>query len=191
MRLEEIKNNLVKLNNGETARFSYSDNFGRKIFSFEDGSKNCLLDDEIFFSLSKNFGEPDCPLQEEYQPSDIRIFDDAIDDQTSLETWNDYFEPISYDDEDDKTFDCYEDAVKYVEKHIISKPYDDWDGVDEKLYNKPHQHIWSIIDGESGKLILLNGYHKVNVLGYLVCKIPWGNGTDSDANVYLEVKYEE
>jgi hypothetical protein len=189
-----FEQNLLKLNNGQFAKFSHRDDWYRMIFTFEDGKKYCLLDEVKFYSISP-MGEPDCPLKEEYQPKNIKLFDPAdkdTQDVISVDDWEDYFEPVQYEEnEDDKKFSDFQEAVKYVEKHIIQKPYDNWNGVDETLCNKPYQHIWSIVEGDNGKLILLNGYHKCNVLDYLVCKTPWGTGEDSDADVYLEVKYED
>lgn len=106
--------------------------------------------------------------------------------------WKDYFKPVTYDyDGDDMIFSTFADACEYVEKNLNNTHYDDWDDTAKQAASKPYQHIWSIVDGESGKLILLNGYHKVNVLDYLVCKTPWGTGKDSDKDVYLEIEYEE
>lgn len=91
-----------------------------------------------------------------------------------LEDWEDRFEPIK-EYGGDKLFPLYKDARKYAE---------------DRFDNKPYQHIWSIVDGEDGNLILLNGYHMCNVLDYIVCKIPWGLGEDNDKDIDIEVDYE-
>jgi len=167
-----LETNIIILNNGQKAKFSHSDNWYRKVYDFEDGFKAVLLDNQEFYLLS-SMGEPSYSLDVNFQPKDIEIY--RFDDQVmSVEDWENYFEPI-HEDESDKIFPFYKDAWKYAE---------------DKFSNKPYQHIWSIVDGENGHLILLNGYHKVNVLDYLVCKIPWGLGEDSDIDVYLEVNYE-
>ena len=172
--MELIKSNFIVLNNGLKAKYLCDDGFSRKIFTIEDGSKAILLDDEEFYSLS-TMGEPDCPFKREFQPKNIEIY--RFEDQIiSLEDWNDYFEPVMVEDMGEKQFDFYKEA---------------WDYAASKYGEQPYQHIWSLVDGDDGKLIALNGYHKVNVLHYVVCNIPWGLGIDSDKDVYLEVEYEE
>lgn len=54
---------------------------------------------------------------------------------------------------------------------------------------KPYQHIWTLVDGDSGKCCLINGWHRCNRLAYVVCETPWGDGSDSDYDVYIESKY--
>ena len=170
-----LKKNNIKLNNGQFAKFSYLDDWHRLIYKFENKREYCLLDEVKFFTITPD-GEPDCPLKDEFQPQDIQLFHKAEHDQISVEDWENYFKPIENGNEDnDLTFDNYKDAFEYAEQRFVNKPY---------------QHIWSRVDGDSGKLILLNGYHKVNVLDYLVCNTPWGNGENSDAEVYMEVEYE-
>ena len=169
-----LETNIIILNNGQKAKYSYTDYWSRKIFIFEDGKKYCLLDDQEFFSITPS-GEPDCPLKEEWQPKNIDIY--RFDDQViSIEDWESYFEPVMIEDESEKQFDSYKEA---------------WIYADKKYDNTPYQHIWAIIDGENGKLIALNGNHLANVLHFIVCAIPWGTGEDSDSGVYLEVAYEE
>lgn len=169
-----LEKNFLKLNNGQMAKYEGEDDWNRRLYRFEDDKIYCLLNNEQFYTITPNYGEPDIPLSEKYQPVNIRLYDDAQSTQISLEDWESYFEPIT-EEESDQYFPFYDDAKKYVES---------------KFSNKPYQHIWSIVEGDSGKMILLNGYHKVNVLDYLVCKIPWGIGEESDADVYVEVDYE-
>ena len=57
------------------------------------------------------------------------------------------------------------------------------------LGTKPYQHIWTLVDGDSGKEILLNGWRLCNRLAYVVCEVPWGDGSDNDSEVYIESKY--
>jgi len=170
-----LKKNNIKLNNGQYAKFSHVDDWHRLIYKFENRKRYCLLDEIRFFTITSE-GEPDCPLKDDFQPQNIQLFHRAAHDQISLEDWENYFKPIENENEDgDLRFDYYKDAFIYAEKEFVNKPY---------------QHIWSLVDGDDGKLILLNGYHKVNTLNYLVCNIPWGTGKDSDAEVYMEVDYE-
>ena len=57
------------------------------------------------------------------------------------------------------------------------------------LCTKPYQHIWTLVDGDSGKCCLINGWHRCDRLAYVVCEVPWGDGSDNDSNVYIESKY--
>ena len=57
------------------------------------------------------------------------------------------------------------------------------------LGTKPYQHIWTLVDGDSGKECLINGWHRCNRLAYVVCETPWGTGEESDSDVYIESKY--
>ena len=60
---------------------------------------------------------------------------------------------------------------------------------DNNLDTKTYQHIWTVVEGESGKLCTLNGNHMFDRFGYIVSKTPWGDGTDKDKDVYIEAKY--
>ena len=57
------------------------------------------------------------------------------------------------------------------------------------LGTKPYQHVWTLVDGDSGKCCLINGWHYCNRLAYVVCETPWGDGSDNDSDVYIESKY--
>ncbi len=49
------------------------------------------------------------------------------------------------------------------------------------------QHIWTSVDAE-GTNIVLNGWHIINNLEYLVCEKPWGNGNKT-RGINIEAKY--
>lgn len=168
-----LETNLIKQKNGQFAKYLHSDFLGRKIFIFNSGTKAVLLDDQEFYSITKEYGEPDCPIKKELQPTNINIY--RFEDQKiPLYEWEDYFEPVNDEDMGEKRFYSYKDACSFASSRYCREPY---------------QHIWSIVEGDSGKLILLNGRHKCNVLDYIVCDTPWGLGEDSDSAVYLEVDY--
>lgn len=98
------------------------------------------------------------------------------------------------------------DVVKLKDFNTYFKPLDEpekdkgytWqfeDGTDAKaqaeLLDKEHsyRHIWTVVDGDSGDAIILNGWHACNRLFYIVCEIPWGDGTPADSDVYIEAEY--
>ncbi len=180
-----LETNNIKLNNGTYAKFSHLGNLHMKIYEFENKKKYGLLENQVFHTISSEYEEPGYPLEDEWQSDGVNVyrFDNC---QISLSNWEDYFKPIANDNDDgEMKFTTWNDAYKYTEENFSGKNHKS-----EEVF-KPYQHIWSIVDGDSGKLILLNGYHKVNVLGYLICETPWGTGKEEDKNVYLEVEYEE
>ena len=59
----------------------------------------------------------------------------------------------------------------------------------EKNGTKPYQHIWTVVDGDSGDLLLLNGWHLCNRINYVLCENAWGDGTENDSKIYIEAKY--
>ena len=94
------------------------------------------------------------------------------------QTWVKYFKPVLDEDGQEMQFEgsnwdkLLVEASKYAEDK-------------EKLY----RHIWAVIDGDNDKLIILNGRHTCNVLFHTVCEVPWGDGSTSDADVYIEANY--
>lgn len=39
-------------------------------------------------------------------------------------------------------------------------------------------HIWTVVEGDDGDLIIIAGYHFINRMGYIVTKKGWENSTD-------------
>lgn len=60
----------LKLNNGQTAKYMYTDDFDRPVYALENGRRVvCVNGDGTYLhSLSPAFGEPDTPLVHDYQP---------------------------------------------------------------------------------------------------------------------------
>ena len=54
-----------------------------------------------------------------------------------------------------------------------------------------YRHIWTMVDGDNDSVVLINGFHFVNRLGYVVCQIPWGydNSQEINKNIYIEAKW--
>lgn len=97
----------------------------------------------------------------------------------TVKQFDNYFKPIELDNEDGYLYDYLDEAQIKANKFIE----------ENNLKTSTYQHIWTVVDVDSGKLCTINGYHRVNRMGYMVCKTPWGNGTDSDKDVYIEAKY--
>ncbi len=64
-------NDLI-LNNGQTAKLLYEDDWHRPVYQLENGTKVCCinLNGTFLHTISADYGEPDCPLKDEYQPKD-------------------------------------------------------------------------------------------------------------------------
>lgn len=100
----------------------------------------------------------------------------AKEDKIKIDDFNEVFKPIPFN-EYQYMYNTWEDAKKVIDKLI------------NKNGNKLYQHLWTVVDGNGEDLILLNGIHIFNRLGYVVCSEPWGNGTEADSNIYIEAEY--
>ena len=45
----------------------------------------------------------------------------------------------------------------------------------QRIINTDPHHVWTLLDCD-GKLYLVNGYHIVNRLNYVITSQPWGEG---------------
>ena len=54
-----------------------------------------------------------------------------------------------------------------------------------------YRYIWTMVDGDNNTVVLINGSHSVNRIGYVVCQIPWGydNSQEINKNIYIEAKW--
>ena len=54
-----------------------------------------------------------------------------------------------------------------------------------------YRYIWTMVDGDNDTVVLINGFHSVNRLGYVVCQTPWGydNSKEINKNIYIEAKW--
>jgi hypothetical protein len=102
----------------------------------------------------------------------------------TYDEWNDKYIPATNPETDDtifyETYSPHIDDLKNYAEQIA-----------KEQGTKPYQYIWSRVDGDSGKLILLNGWHICNRLDYCISHTPWGDGTDNDKDTYIEVTYED
>ena len=105
----------------------------------------------------------------------------------TLDQWESTYLPVQDDEGCEVFFETYhphldELAVCSGEQALANLPNK----------HKPYNHVWTRVDGDNGKLILLNGYHLCNRLDYCVTKLPWGTGNlESDNKLYIEVTYED
>ena len=54
-----------------------------------------------------------------------------------------------------------------------------------------YRYIWTMVDGDNDTVVLINGFHFVNRLGYVVCQIPWGydNSQETNKDIYIEATW--
>jgi sulfur transfer protein SufE len=97
----------------------------------------------------------------------------------TVKQFDDFFKPIENENEYGYLID-FSNEAEQAAKEFIKK---------NNLTTEVHQHIWTVVDGSSGKPCAINGWHMCNRIGYIICKTPWGDGTENDSNVYIEAKY--
>ena len=98
-------------------------------------------------------------------------------DYYTVKQFDKTFDPIIEDDL--YHFETKDEMLEYIKENNIS--------YGEELY----RYVWTMVDGDSDKIILINGFHVVNRLGYVLCRKPWGfdNNTEFNKNMYIESKY--
>lgn len=45
----------------------------------------------------------------------------------------------------------------------------------DRVFKEPNSKIWTLVDDEGDKLLLIPGKHFINRLGYFITEIPWEN----------------
>lgn len=91
----------------------------------------------------------------------------------TTEEFDDKFEPYTFGDNDEVTFNTLDDLKKFAKENNLPHT---------------HQYIWTAVDGDT-KPILVNGFHYVNRFGYVLCKNHWGFNDARDNTIYLEAEY--
>ena len=109
----------------------------------------------------------------------MHLFPDNVDYRQDCEEWDERYSPVPDPNEDgDLRFETYEpgpsEALALAEKFA------------KEQGTNSCQHIWTRLDTDD---IVLNGWHMVNRMEYIVCEKPWGNGPKIDDGIYIEAKY--
>ena len=89
-----------------------------------------------------------------------------------------FFKPIQPNED---TF--HFESLKEVEDYLLENNLN----YGEERY----RHIWTMVDGDNDSVVLINGFHFVNRLGYVLCQIPWGydNSQETNKNIYIEATW--
>ncbi len=110
-----------------------------------------------------------------------------MNDPLKLEEWESKYSPVleeSYCQTpgDVKVFEYWDEALAEAEIQME----------ENKTSTMRYRHIWTRVEGDSGKIIILNGGRLCNRLNYVVTVNPWGTEDhDKNADVYVEVTEEE
>ena len=89
-----------------------------------------------------------------------------------------FFKPIQ-PNEDTFHFESLQEVEDYLSENNLD--------YGEERY----RYIWTMVDGDNDTVVLINGFHFVNRLGYVVCQIPWGydNSQETNKNIYIEATW--
>ena len=89
-----------------------------------------------------------------------------------------FFKPIQPNED---TF--HFESIKEVEDYLLENNLNYGEG--------RYRHIWTMVDGDNDSVVLINGFHFVNRLGYVLCQIQWGydNSQEINKNIYIEAKW--
>jgi len=83
----------------------------------------------------------------------------------NVEDWLEQFKPKETEDSSVKHYETYGEDM-------------------QKVLNTDRNLVWTIVDGDDGKLYISPGVSIVNRLNYIICTIPREAGKD-----YLPIKY--
>ncbi len=75
-----------------------------------------------------------------------------------VEVWEKWYKPITnhfVSDDETTLFETYGQEIEFV-------------------YNQPHNHVWTWVDGVDGTYIVA-GRNRVNRIGYFVTEEPWSD----------------
>jgi len=91
-----------------------------------------------------------------------------LDWEHELESWDEKYKPIKnhIDTHAYDKFETYGEELKFVRSVNATEP----------------NRVWTLIEGDSGNLWIVNGYHFVNRLNYFITEKPY----DGD---YIEIPY--
>ncbi len=107
--------------------------------------------------------------------------------QITCEEWEKKYDPIQ-DKEGSEIFYETHDSSGYIRGYTaLLDRAKELAGGNEILANR---HIWTRMDGDSGRLVLVNGIHFVNRLDYCLTKKSWAS-REVDKDLDIEVEYEE
>jgi len=88
--------------------------------------------------------------------------------EDELNAWDEKYKPISnHIDKGNDKFETYGEELEFVRTINSTEP----------------NRVWTLIEGDSGKLWIVNGYHFVNRLNYFITKNPY------EKEEYVEIPY--
>lgn len=87
------------------------------------------------------------------------------------------FNLIESDNGDLKQFDTREEVTNFLTSQGIKE-------------GEQYKYVFTCVDGEGSKLLLINGWHYCNRLYYVVSTTSWSSGVNEiDKDLYIEVNF--
>ena len=88
--------------------------------------------------------------------------------ELSYDEWEEKFKPIQNPLTEGGSYDnC-----------MVETYGDEW----EYVRTKDPKNVWNLVDGEGPHLCIINGFHYVNRLGYIVTEEQWEDGASYEVN---------
>jgi hypothetical protein len=88
--------------------------------------------------------------------------------EDELNAWDEKYKPIpNHIDKGNDKFETYGEELEFVRTINSTEP----------------NRVWTLIEGDSGNLWIVNGYHFVNRLNYFITKNPY------EKEEYVEIPY--
>lgn len=75
------------------------------------------------------------------------------------------------------SYETFERRYKPVENERDETILREWDQIPS---GTDASYIWTVVDGDDGKLYLTTGVHYVNRVGYVLCEVPFSDIEDSN-----------
>jgi hypothetical protein len=81
---------------------------------------------------------------------------------------------MSIEIEEQEWFDTYKPVTNHLDDtaSLGGIMFETYGEELDYVLNAPKKNVWTYLDGDGG-IYIINGYHLVNRLGYIVTEVPW------------------
>lgn len=111
-----------------------------------------------------------------------KIIENAKYGKIPLCVWEAFFEPVI------EQFGLISDGKEVLVERVFESAEAALKQASEFHTEIPFRHVWSVVEGEKGNEIAVNGLHIDKAMFYVVTKNPWSNNELEDGN-HIEVDY--
>ena len=105
-----------------------------------------------------------------------------MEEYYKYDDWADVYKPLLDKNGYEIHFETYGEHLEKLEETLKQLAKDN--------NTKPYQHAWTRKDDGEGRLIIVNGFRRVNRMDFQVTKEPWGTGEEEDKDIYIQVEYD-